>query len=70
MANDLELGNALSEIVQDAGCVIRAAIVYDNDFQLGRDTSAHFGRLVDDTGDIALFVETGDYDGKAHRAEG
>jgi hypothetical protein len=26
--------------------------------------------LADDTGDIALFVETGDYDGKAHRAEG
>lgn len=69
MADNPQLGNAVSQAAQDMGSVIGAAVVHDDDFQLGSQSSAHLGRLANHPGDIALLVETGNDHGKTHRWE-
>ena len=67
--DDLELGNALPKRFQDPRRVIRAAIVHDDDLELGGEPAPDLGGLHDHASDIAFLVETRNHHRKTHRAE-
>jgi len=66
MRHDRQLGDPALQRAEDPGGVIGAAVVHDDDLQLGGQPSTHFGRLADHPGDVALLVETGNHHGKSH----
>ena len=61
-----KLGNFRAERREDRGRVIRAAIVHDDDFQVGSEVAPDAGCLADYTGDVSLLVETGNLDDELH----
>ena len=64
-----ELKDALLEGRQDLRRVIRAAVIHDDDLELGGEPPPDFSRLRDHARDIAFLVETRNHHRKTHRAE-
>jgi hypothetical protein len=69
VCDDPELRDTLPQTRQDSRGVVGAAVVDDDDLELGSESAADLSSLRHYWSDIALFVETGDHDGQTHCAE-